>query len=101
MTRQLENRMTSRSFVMELVEKALIDHEAVCTSKENISSIPELLVKTRGNMSEAARILKVARESVRPYARDFNCKNHIIFNGVLMIAHGSQKGKRGGNEAAN
>lgn len=34
MTRQLENRMTSRSFVMELVEKALIDHEAVCTSKE-------------------------------------------------------------------
>lgn len=97
MTRQLENRMTSRSFVMELVEKALIDHEAVCTSKENISSIPELLVKTRGNMSEAARILKVARESVRPYARDFNCKNHIIFNGVLMIAHGRQKGKRGEN----
>jgi len=99
MTRHLENRMTSRSVVMELLEKALIEHETVCTAKENISSIPELLVKTRGNMSEAARILKVGRESVRPYARDFNCQSHIVFNGVLMIAHGSQKGKRGADNA--
>lgn len=58
-----------------------------------IQTIPELLVSARGNMSEVARIIRVHRNSVRCYSRDFNGDKHAIINGILMVAQGN-RGKR-------
>lgn len=90
-----ETRMASRAAMLEMFEKALIAHESVCTSKEKITSVPELLVKTRGNISEVARALKAHRARISALARDFDCKEHIVVNGVLMTAHGNYMAKRG------
>jgi hypothetical protein len=53
-----------------------------------VQTIPEVLVTTRGNMTEAARILHANRITVAKYARDFDAKHHAIVNGVLMIHRG-------------
>ncbi|UQY45281.1 phage NinH family protein [Mixta hanseatica] len=53
-----------------------------------IETIPELLVKTRGNMTGLAQQLKSNRATIRKYARDFNATHHAIVNGVLMTFRG-------------
>lgn len=53
-----------------------------------IQTIPEVLITTRGNMTEAGRILNANRITVAKYARDFEAKHHAIVNGVLMIHRG-------------
>ncbi|WP_312836656.1 hypothetical protein [Pantoea sp.] len=90
-----ETRMTSRAAMLEMFEKALIAHESVCTSREKITSVPEMLVKTRGNISEVARVLNAHRARISALARDFDCKEHVVVNGVLMTAHGNYMAKRG------
>ncbi|MBV4365893.1 phage NinH family protein [Erwinia phyllosphaerae] len=54
-----------------------------------ITTIPELLVKTRGNQTEAARVLGTNRCTIRKYCRDVGAIGHVIVNGVLMISRGS------------
>lgn len=69
--------------------------------KGKISTIPELLVKTRGNQAEAARLLGATRTTVHKYARDVDAKEHVIVNGVLMINRGNIGAHmRGKNNAA-
>lgn len=52
-----------------------------------VKTIPDLLVETRGNQSEVARILSCNRGTVMKYNRDTNGKYHAIVNGVLMMKH--------------
>ncbi|EER8075837.1 protein ninH [Escherichia coli] len=53
-----------------------------------IQTIPELLICTRGNQTEVARILNCSRNTVRKYTGDKEGKRHAIVNGVLMIHRG-------------
>lgn len=50
-----------------------------------LTSIPQMLIKARGNMSEVSRLFGVTRHTVKRYSRDFDCKAHIVVNGVLMV----------------
>lgn len=54
----------------------------------NIQTIPEVLVTTRGNQMEAARLLSANRATIKKYSRDFDGKQHAIVNGVLMVHRG-------------
>lgn len=66
----------------------------------SITTIPELLVQTRGNMSAVGRIAGIARQTVKCYARDFEGKKHAIVNGVLMVAQGNRgPRKKAGSDA--
>ena len=56
-----------------------------------IQTIPELLIQTRGNQTEVARMLYCARGTVLKYNRDSKGERHVIVNGVLMV----KQGKRG------
>ncbi|HAO9386630.1 protein ninH [Escherichia coli] len=56
-----------------------------------IQTIPELLIQTRGNQTEVARMLSRARGTVLKYNRDSKGERHVIVNGVLMV----KQGKRG------
>lgn len=58
-----------------------------------LQTIPQMLVKTRGNMSEVARLLDCQHQTVAVYARDKEAKDHAIVNGVLMTAS-KKKGNR-------
>lgn len=58
-----------------------------------IQTIPELLIQTRGNQTEVARILKCNRATVKKYANDKDAKMHVIVNDVLMVHRGWDKGK--------
>lgn len=58
--------------------------------KTQLTSIPEMLVKTRGNMSEVARAFNIHRFTVKRYARDYKCSLHVVVNGVLMVAQGNR-----------
>ncbi|PHM22355.1 NinH [Xenorhabdus ehlersii] len=49
-----------------------------------ITSIPELLIKHRGNQTQLAVELGVNRMTVGKFARDFKCQLHIVCNGELM-----------------
>lgn len=53
-----------------------------------IQTIPELLICTRGNQTEVARILNCNRATVRKYVDDKDAKKHAIVNGVLMVHRG-------------
>ncbi|WP_105476133.1 protein ninH [Escherichia coli] len=53
-----------------------------------IQTIPELLIQTRGNQTEVARILNCNRATVRKYIGDKEGKRHAIVNGVLMVHRG-------------
>ena len=48
-----------------------------------IQTIPELLIQTRGNQTEVARMLSCARGTVLKYNRDSKGERHVIVNGVL------------------
>nr|DAG73126.1 MAG TPA: NinH protein [Caudoviricetes sp.] len=50
-----------------------------------IQTIPELLIQTRGNQTEVARMLSCARGTVLKYNRDSKGERHVIVNGVLMV----------------
>ncbi|MBZ8293547.1 protein ninH [Escherichia coli] len=53
-----------------------------------IQTIPELLICTRVNQTEVARILNCNRATVRKYIGDKEGKRHAIVNGVLMVHRG-------------
>ncbi|MGC6389675.1 protein ninH [Ewingella sp. S1.OA.A_B6] len=53
-----------------------------------IQTIPDILVTTRGNQMEAARLLSANRATIKKYSRDFDGKQHAIVNGVLMVNRG-------------
>lgn len=55
-----------------------------------LTSIPQMLVKARGNMSEVSRLFGVTRHTIKRYSRDFECKAHIVVNGVLMVTNGNR-----------
>ncbi|QGU87061.1 protein ninH [Erwinia sorbitola] len=56
----------------------------------DIQTIPELLIKTRGNQTEVARMLKSSRGTIKKYAGDRKAQRHAIVNGTLMIFRGEQ-----------
>ncbi|MBD2803040.1 NinH [Xenorhabdus sp. M] len=61
------------------------------------TSIPDLLIKHRGNQTQLARELGINRLTVGKFARDFKCQYHVICNGVLMTKSklkGNQRGIR-------
>lgn len=60
--------------------------------------IPDLLVSTRGNVSELARRLDVNRITVKKYAHDKNGERHAVINGVLMTRHGKWYSNRSQNQ---
>lgn len=55
-----------------------------------LTSIPQMLIKTRGNMSELSKVFGVTRHTIRRYARDFECNAHVVINGVLMVSQGNR-----------
>lgn len=59
-----------------------------------ITSIPILLIKHRGNQSALARELHVNRGTLRNYVHDKDCKHHVIINGILM----TESQKKGNQE---
>lgn len=61
----------------------------------SITTIPELLVQTRGNQSAVGRMVGLDRRSVKKYARDFEAKSHAIINGVLMVSQGNRGNRKG------
>lgn len=54
----------------------------------DIQTIPEMLIKTRGNQTEVARMLKSSRGTIRKYVNDRKAQRHAIVNGTLMIFRG-------------
>ncbi|AXU94225.1 protein ninH [Erwinia persicina] len=54
----------------------------------DIQTIPEMLIKTRGNQTEVARMLKASRGTIRKYVNDRKAQRHAIVNGTLMIFRG-------------
>ncbi|HCB1065395.1 phage NinH family protein [Klebsiella quasipneumoniae] len=55
-----------------------------------VQTVPELLVVTRGNITEVARMTNSDRNTIRKYARDFSAANHIVINGRLMVCQGKR-----------
>lgn len=60
----------------------------------NIQTIPDLLIGTRGNMSELARNLNCQRQTIAVYARDFKAERHCVLNGILMTKTKHTRGAR-------
>ncbi|WP_308568032.1 hypothetical protein [uncultured Providencia sp.] len=52
--------------------------------KTEITTIPELLIKTYGNMAEVSRYLGCYRATVKKYSKDINAEGHVVINGRLM-----------------
>ncbi|YCI31064.1 phage NinH family protein [Erwinia sp. PK3-005] len=62
-----------------------------------IQTIPELLVTTRGNITELARQLNANRATVTKFIYDKNAERHAVVNGILMTWRGEMGAhKRGG-----
>lgn len=55
--------------------------------KTEITTIPELLIRTYGNMSEVSRYLGCYRATVKKYATDVNAKKHAVINGRLITVY--------------
>lgn len=66
-----------------------------------IQTIPELLVKARGNQTEVGRIIGISRQTVHEYVRDFEGKKHAIVNGTLMVAQGNRGPRKKGEANAS
>ncbi|WP_407242427.1 protein ninH [Escherichia coli] len=63
-----------------------------------IQTIPELLIQTRGNQTEVARMLSCARGTVLKYNRDSKGERHVIVtNGAIVIHTQRLKSDPGGN----
>lgn len=52
-----------------------------------ITTIPELLIKTYGNMAEVSRYLGCYRATVKQYSKDVNAEGHVVINGRLMTIY--------------
>lgn len=59
-----------------------------------ITTIPALLVKTHGNMSEVARRLNCNRATVKKCSGDVFSFDHAIINGRLMTKYKHAKGAK-------
>ncbi|WP_272516562.1 hypothetical protein [Providencia sp. PROV209] len=55
--------------------------------KAEITTIPELLIKTYGNMAEVSRCLGCYRATVKKYSTDVKAENHAVINGRLMTMY--------------
>lgn len=52
-----------------------------------ITTIPDLLIKHYGNMTEIGRLIGANRGTIRKYAHDANAESHVVINGRLMVRH--------------
>lgn len=50
----------------------------------SITTIPDMLVASYGNITTVANQLDRQRNTVRKYARDFKGKQHRVIDGVLF-----------------
>ena len=55
--------------------------------KAEITTIPELLIKARGNQTRVAGWISASRNTVKKYAFDVKAEKHIIVNNQLMVIH--------------
>lgn len=53
-----------------------------------VTTIPEMLIETRGNQSEVARRLDTRRETVRKYVYDYTGAYHVVVKGRLYTRRG-------------
>lgn len=53
---------------------------------EQTETIADLLVQTRGNQSEVARILDVQRSTIAKYREDIKGRYHKVIDDVLYTA---------------
>ncbi|MCC3703614.1 helix-turn-helix domain-containing protein [Rouxiella badensis] len=60
----------------------------------NVKTIPDLLVSTRGNQAQLARILGVSRLTLKKYVNDRKAEEHAVINGVLMTISQRDKVKK-------
>ncbi|NUU68446.1 protein ninH [Enterobacteriaceae bacterium BIT-l23] len=63
------------------------------------TTIPELLISTRGSMKAVAERLGCDRATVRKYARDREAQSHAVVNGKLMAVFGKRGKHRHESEA--
>lgn len=56
-----------------------------------ITTIPELIIKHYGNMTEIGRLINTTRNTVRKYVHDVKAVNHVVINGRLMTKHKGAK----------
>lgn len=54
-----------------------------------ITTIPELLIKARGNQTQVSRWINCNRGTVGKYVTDVKAESHVIINGRLMVTHSS------------
>lgn len=52
-----------------------------------ITTIPELLIKARGNKTKVAGWISASRNTVKKYAFDTRAEKRIIVNNQLMVIH--------------
>lgn len=52
-----------------------------------ITTIPELLIKARGNQTQVAKWINCNRGTVGKYVTDVKAETHVIINGRLMVRH--------------
>lgn len=52
-----------------------------------ITTIPELPIKARGNQTRVAGWISASRNTVKKYAFDVKAEKHIIVNNQLMVIH--------------
>lgn len=57
-----------------------------------ITTIPELLIKARGNQTKVAGWISASRNTVKKYAFDVKAEKHIIVNNQLMVIHRGEIG---------
>lgn len=56
-----------------------------------ITTIPELMLKYRWNLTEIGRQINTTRDTVRKYVNDVKAENHVVINGRLMTKHKGAK----------
>lgn len=54
-----------------------------------ITTIPELLIKARGNQTKVSRWINCNRGTAGKYVTDVKAESHVIINGRLMVTHSS------------
>lgn len=52
----------------------------------SVTTIPQILIVNKGNLTDAARRLNCNRATVRKYVDDTAGRSHSVVNGVLMVS---------------
>lgn len=78
----LKNLLRVKELEVEFLQNEIFQAE--------ITSIPALLIKYRGNKTEVTRILGCSRGTVMKHANDVMLNNHVVVNGRVMVRHSAK-----------